>query len=143
MFLSILYHRVTERMETLDSTQENIEKALGEAITARSIALDYYSGLGPPDICCLNKAYVRAWMPSDPSTVPPTGCSDPPTSRLPHLHPPCGAVTRLMFSAGTFTGWSVWIAVARLPYLHTLTRCSGRKPKHHGECSRRSTTPHP
>ena len=60
-------------MDCLETTVENIERALGEAITARSIALDYYTGLGPPDLCCLNKVFVRAWLPPDPQTLPPTG----------------------------------------------------------------------
>lgn len=60
--------------DCLEKTAENVERALGEAITARSIAIDYYSGLGPPDLCCLNKVFVRAWLPPDPKTLPPTGC---------------------------------------------------------------------
>ena len=31
------------------------QRAIGEAITARSIAIDYYQGLGPPDLCCVTK----------------------------------------------------------------------------------------
>jgi hypothetical protein len=60
-------------MDSLEKTVENVERALGEAITARSIALDYYNGLGPPDLCCLQKVFVRAWLPPDPQTLPPTG----------------------------------------------------------------------
>ena len=39
----------------------NPQRAIGEAITARSIAIDYYQGLGPPDLCCVTKQ-VRPHM---------------------------------------------------------------------------------
>jgi len=37
------------------SVNNPIQRAIGEAITARSIAIDYYQGLGPPDLCCVTK----------------------------------------------------------------------------------------
>ena len=36
------------------------QRAIGEAITARSIAIDYYQGLGPPDLCCVTKQVLPA-----------------------------------------------------------------------------------
>jgi hypothetical protein len=59
-------------MDGVDGTPENKERAVGEAMTARAIALSYYQGLGPPDLCCLTKLFVRAWLPMETS-VPPVG----------------------------------------------------------------------
>ena len=41
------------------------QRAIGEAITARSIAIDYYQGLGPPDLCCVTKQVCTVYAPSD------------------------------------------------------------------------------
>ena len=49
------------------------ERAIGEAMTARSIALDYYQGMGPPDLCTVTKQYNRAWLPADVAPLPPMG----------------------------------------------------------------------
>lgn len=114
-------------MDFLESTQENIEKALGEAITARSIALDYYTGLGPPDLCCLNKSFVRAWMPPDPGTVPSTGCVC--LSSAPRR----SAVTPLLLPLGTSIGSSALTAAAQPLCLPTSTLCSAPKRQPHGE----------
>ena len=59
-------------MDGVEGTPENKERAVGEAMTARAIALSYYQGLGPPDLCCLTKLFVRAWLPMETS-VPPVG----------------------------------------------------------------------
>ncbi len=58
-----------EAAEALDGIAENQERAIGEAITARSIAIDYYQGLGPPDLCCLTKQYNRAWLPAEMASI--------------------------------------------------------------------------
>lgn len=60
-------------MDGLEGTVENIERAIGEAATARSIAIDYYQGLGPPDLCFLSKVFHRAWLPSNIADLPATG----------------------------------------------------------------------
>jgi len=60
-------------MEELRGTAENVERAVGEALTARSIAIDYYRHGGPPDLCCLEKQYQRAWLPTDVAPLPPQG----------------------------------------------------------------------
>lgn len=41
--------------DVLEDTPELIERAVGEALTARSISIDSFTGLGPEDLCCLTK----------------------------------------------------------------------------------------
>ena len=41
--------------DVLEDTPEFIERAVGEALTARSISIESFSGLGPEDLCCLTK----------------------------------------------------------------------------------------
>jgi hypothetical protein len=49
--------------DAISDTPENIERVIGEAITARSISIDFFSGVGPADLCCITKQFVRAWLP--------------------------------------------------------------------------------
>ncbi len=42
--------------DAISDTPENIERVIGEAITARSISIDFFCGVGPADLCC-------AWLP--------------------------------------------------------------------------------
>ena len=46
-------------IRVLHSVNNPPQRAIGEAITARSIAIDYYQGLGPPDLCCVTK---QVWI---------------------------------------------------------------------------------
>jgi hypothetical protein len=49
--------------DTIQDTPESIERVIGEALTARSISIDFFSGVGPADLCCITKQFVRAWLP--------------------------------------------------------------------------------
>jgi hypothetical protein len=49
--------------DTIHDTPESIERVIGEALTARSISIDFFSGVGPADLCCITKQFVRAWLP--------------------------------------------------------------------------------
>jgi hypothetical protein len=49
--------------DAVNDTPESIERVIGEAITARSISIDAFSGIGPADLCCVTKQFVRAWLP--------------------------------------------------------------------------------
>ena len=60
--------------EEIYDTPENIERAVGEASTARAISLDSFVGLGPPDMVCTQKLFTRAWLPGDMADLPRTGC---------------------------------------------------------------------
>ena len=49
--------------DAIHDTPESIERVIGEALTARSISIDFFSGVGPADLCCVTKQFVRAWLP--------------------------------------------------------------------------------
>jgi hypothetical protein len=49
--------------DAIHDTTESIERVIGEALTARSISIDFFSGVGPADLCCITKQFVRAWLP--------------------------------------------------------------------------------
>ena len=44
--------------DTIHDTPESIERVIGEALTARSISIDFFSGVGPADLCCITKQCI-------------------------------------------------------------------------------------
>ena len=50
--------------ECIDATPEVLERHVGEAIAHRGCAIDKFKGLGPPDLCVLEK-HKKGWFAED------------------------------------------------------------------------------